>query len=42
MGFVAILIGGIGRAIEWLRPEPAGQLQPIPVRVRDRQQRRRR
>jgi hypothetical protein len=42
MGFVAILISGIGRAIGWLTPEPSGTLQPIPVRVRDRRPRRRR
>ena len=42
MGFVAILISGIGRTIGWLTPEPSGTLQPIPVRARDRRPRRRR
>jgi len=41
MGLVAILIGGIGRVIGWLAPEPAGALKPIPVRVRDRRPRQR-
>ena len=40
MGFVAVLISGIGRALGWLTPEPAGELKPIPVRVRDERPRR--
>jgi hypothetical protein len=40
MGLVAILVGGIGRAIAWLTPEPEGELKPIPVRVRERRPRR--
>jgi hypothetical protein len=42
MGFVAILISGIGRALGWLTPEPAGELKPIPIPVRDERPRRRR
>lgn len=42
MGFVAILISGISRALGWLTPEPAGELKPIPVRVREERPRRRR
>ncbi|HLZ65334.1 MAG TPA: hypothetical protein VKQ29_03830 [Aliidongia sp.] len=42
MGFVAILVSGIGRVLGWLAPEPSGSLQPIPVRVRDQRPRRRR
>lgn len=41
MGFVAILISGIERAIGWLTPEPSGALKPIPVPVRERRPRRR-
>lgn len=40
MGILAILISGIGRAIEWATPEPAGELKPIPVRVREERPRR--
>jgi hypothetical protein len=41
MGFVAILINGIGRVLGWLTPEPAGALKPIPIPVRDQRPRRR-
>lgn len=41
MGFVAILISGIGRAIGWLTPEPSGALKPIAIPVRERRPRRR-